>query len=85
MALREREDVGECMRLSGGGAGQLGQEVVEPEADGAVVDVGGERGNESVRDEASVEEELVGRRESGEEGRAVAASDAVRCGYGVRC
>lgn len=83
MAVREREDVHEGVRA--GGLGELGEEVVEAQPDGAVVDVGGERGGECVCDEADVEEELVGLRECGEERGAVVAGYAVGRSNGVRC
>lgn len=81
VAVREREDVGEGVGLA---ARELGEEVVEAEPDGAVVDVGRERGDKGVRDKAGMEEELVGLGERWEEGGAVPAGDAVRRGYGVR-
>lgn len=64
MAVREREDVRErgglrCARRAGAGPRELSEEVGEAEPDGAIVDVGGECGDECVCDEAGVEEELV--------------------------
>lgn len=81
MSVRESEDVGKGV---GRAARELGEEVVEAEPDGAVVDVGREGGDEGVCDEAGVEEELVGLGECGEERGVVMAGDAVRRGYGIR-